>query len=484
MKLEKIALIQPPDPEGMAVIRDHMGRFGVMGKKTSIIRNDIFPPLDLAYSASLLEKEGFEVSITDSPALNLDWPGIQKVVKSKNPDLIFVNTCGITIAEDLDLASWLKNILGIETIAIVPVYAPEEILKEKGIEVFIHGEAEYTVLEICKKYPDIRNIDGLSYKKDGNIVYNPKRPLIKDLDELPFPAYHLLPMKKYSNHMLGRNFTLALTSRGCPFGCAYCMYPMGYGDLWRGRSPQNVVEELKMLKEEYKVKGVLFRDQVFNFNPQRTEDICDGIVKEGLDIRWRCECRVDLFTKTVLEKMKLAGCAGIHMGIESGDMKILKSVAKGCISDNHIDKIKEVFSYSKSIGLETLAFFMIGFPGETKESILKTFELAREIKANRAWFGAVVPYPGTRLYEIAEKNGWLLTKDTRKYTGRDVVMRTDLLAEEDIRAAVDAGNAMFSKDNAQFLKTAFSSQGIKTALLDPKRAFKIATERLIGRAMR
>lgn len=203
-KIQKVVLIQPPDPEGTIVIRDHMGRFGIKEKKNSVIRYDVFTPLDLAYSAALLEKNGFDVAIIDSPTLNLNRSKILRRVVNKNPDLIIVNTAGVTIPNDLDFASWLKNTLETETVAMTSTYMPEHILMNSDIDVFIRGEAEYTILELCQNYPDIKEIKGVSYKKDNKIFHNPRRPLIKNLDELPLPAYHLLPMHRYSNHMFKR----------------------------------------------------------------------------------------------------------------------------------------------------------------------------------------------------------------------------------------------------------------------------------------
>jgi radical SAM superfamily enzyme YgiQ (UPF0313 family) len=480
--MTSVLLIQPPDPEGLIVLRDHAGKFGIIEKKTSMVRYDIFPPLDLAYSAALLEKNDFDVSIIDSPTLNLEKSEILKEVMIKNPNLIFVNTSGGSISSDLDFASWLKNTSKVETVALTQVFSPEDILKKGNVDVFIRGEIEYTILELCQKYPDIKKIKGLFFKRGDKFFYNPKRSLIKNLNELPFPAYHLLPMNKYSHHMFKiKNFTTALTSRGCPFGCIYCLYPLGYGNIWRGRSPENVLGELKILTEEYKVKSILFRDQVFNFIPKRAEKICDGMIKEDIDIEWRCEARVELFSKKLLKKMKQAGCIGINVGIESGDPIILKNIAKGGVSEQHIRKVKKFFNDAREVGLESLAFFMIGFPGETKESISNTFKLAKEIKANHAWFSSVVPYPGTKLYELAEKRGWLLTRDMSNYTGRSVVMKTDSLTEEEIKNAVDTGNFMFSKDSVQLLKTIFSLRGISSAILDPKKAFNFTLGRFTNK---
>lgn len=477
--IKKVVLIQPQDPEGTIVVRDHMGKFGILEKKTSVIREDVLPPLDLALAAALLEKNGFDVSIIDSPTLKLDRSKILREAVGKNPDLIIVNTSGVTTSNDLDLATWLKKTIGREVAAIIPTYIPEDILKESDIDIFIYGEIEYTILELCQKYPNYKKIKGIFYKKGKRFFYNPKRPLIKSLDELPMPAYHLLPMEKYSFQMFrGKRFTTVLTSRGCPFGCIYCMYPIGYGEVWRGRSPENVLKELKVLVEEYGIESILFRDQVFNYIPERARKICEGIIKEGIDIKWRCECRADFMSKDLMLKMKEAGCVGIHLGVESGDPQVLKNIAKKGLS---LEKIKEVFSYAREIGLEALAFFMIGFPGETKESISKTFELAKEIKAKQAWFCAVVPYPGTKLYSLAKRKGWILSENFADYTGRSVVMRTDHLTAKEIKRAVDRANITFSKDNTQLLRSVFSLQGLYSAILDPKKAVKFTLGRLTNR---
>ncbi|MBD3155888.1 MAG: radical SAM protein [Candidatus Aenigmarchaeota archaeon] len=477
-KIEKILLIQSPNPKGKVVLRDHAGKFGIVEKKTSVVRYDKLPPLDLAYAASLLEENRFKADIIDSPTMNYNKETILKMISEKKPDLIFVNTSGSSISSDLDIANYLKNSTGIETIGLTQVYYPEKILKKTDIKFFIRGEIEYTILEFCQKYPKIKKIKGLIWKKGNKFFYNKKREFIKNLNELPFPAYHLLPMDRYSHHMFKKkNFFTVLTSRGCPFSCIYCPYPLGYGSIWRSRDPENVLEELELLTEKHNVKSILFRDQVFNLNPKRAEKICDGIIRRGIDIEWRCEARVELFSKELLKKMKVSGCKAIHLGIESGDINILKEIAKGGISKNHIQKVKEVFNHAREIGIETVAFFMVGFPNETKESVSKTFKLAKEINASEAWFCSMVPYPGTELHEIAKKEGWLLTDDIEDYTGRDVVMVTNCLTKKEIKDSVETGNALFFKDNTNFLKTVFNLKSIESALLDPKKAIKLTLGR-------
>lgn len=484
-RIKRVLFIQPPDPEGMIIVRDHMGKFGIMEKKTSVVREDVFPPLDLAYSAALLEKHGYEVAIIDSPTLGLNRSKVLRQTVAFGPDLIVVNTCGVAIGHDLDFAGWLKKTIEISVCAIAPTYIPPGIIEQKDIDVFIYGgEFEMTILELCHRWPMVEGVQGTFYRegKDSGFKRNPPRPFIKTLDELPFPAYHLLPMGKYSHDLFkGKRFSTVLFSRGCPFGCEYCLYPLGCGDKWRGREPESMVKELKLLRKKYRIQAILFRDQVFNFDKKRTKELCDLMVKERLNIEWRCEMRADLVDRELLEKMKAAGCVGIHMGIESGDIDILRSVAKGCINDDYIEKVKQVFKDARKIGIEALAFFMIGFPGETRESVSKTFELARELNAARAWFSPLVPYPGTPLYEKAKKNGWILTEDLKEYTGRKVVMVNGHLTAEEIQIAIDSANAMFSKDKKNLLRTIFSQQGVKSMLMDPRKAARFTIGRFANR---
>jgi len=461
----KVILVQPSDPSGTRILRDHMGRFGVKSFKY-----DLLPPLDLAYSASLLEKNEFEVEIVDCQASGLKKSKAIKKISKKSPDLIIVNTSGISASNDLDFANQLK----ISTDALVGIIGPyishySENVFSKKIDVVISGEIEYTILDLAKKIP-LKEIKGISFKKNGKIIRNHNQELITNLDELPFPAYHLLPMKKYSYWYLPKMpFTTFQSSRGCPFKCIYCPYSLDSNSVWRFRSVENVLSELKLLKEKYKIKSILFRDQIFTFNMKRAEEICNRISKEGLDFEWRCETRADCLSKDLMVKMKDAGCVGVHMGVESGDQNLSKNIAKIGLS---LDKVKEVFSYAREIGLNTRAFFIIGLPGETKETIQKTFEFARELKANDYFFNSATPFPGTKLYEIAEKKGWITDKNWEKFAVDEAVMRNENLTGDEIRYFTQMANKEFGGMKINDIKTIINRRSLEVALSEPKLAVK------------
>jgi radical SAM superfamily enzyme YgiQ (UPF0313 family) len=241
---------------------------------------------------------------------------------------------------------------------------------------------------------------------------------------------------------------------------------LGYGDFWRGRNVENVLEEMRLLKEKFKIKSLLFRDQVPTFDMKRAGKIFDGMIKNEFDFEWRCETRVDKISKTLMGKMKKSGCVGVHFGVECGDPVILKKIGK--VGNISVGLIKKRFKEAKDVGLQTVAYFLIGLPGETKESIEKTFKLAKELQANDSWFMVPAPYPGTKLHEMAKKENWILTNDWSRYSGREVVMRTDKLSGEEIEEMLAKAKCEYSKESLNAFKLFFNFRNMKIALKNPE----------------
>jgi len=480
IKMSDILLVQPPDPPNTQILRDHMGMFGILKKGISLIKNDILPPLNLAYSASLLEKNGFNVNIIDASTMDCDYEKTLKEVKKESPKLTIINISAVSSDFDLNFSERIKEFVDSKIAVTGPhlTLMPEIALKRKNIDFVIFGEIEFTILELSKNMDNVKRIEGIAYKKRNKIVKNPKKPFITNLDELPFPAYHLLPMKKYCYNILEkRPFTTILTSRGCPYNCIYCPYPLGYGNFWRGRSVENVLEEMRLLKEKFKIKSLLFRDQVPTFDMKRAEKIFDGMIKEKFDFEWRCETRIDKISKTLMEKMKKSGCVGLHFGVESGDPVILKKIGKP--GDVSLSLIKKRFKEAREIGLSTVAYFLIGLPGETKDSIEKTFKLVEELEADYNWFTVPVPYPGTKLYEIAKRENWILTEDWSRYSGREVVMRTNELSEGEIEEMLMKAKLKYSSSR-DFFKSFFNLRSMSIALKNSRTVINLITRKIRG----
>jgi len=227
-----------------------------------------------------------------------------------------------------------------------------------------------------------------------------------------------------------------------------------------------VIEEIKLLVKDYGIKDILFRDQVFTFDEERTEELCDEIIENQLRFRWKCETRADKLTRPLIAKMKKAGCKGINIGVESGDPRILQSMGKPGVS---VEKIRDVFAETRKNSIETYAFFMIGFPGEGVSEIENTLNLARTLDADHIQFSIVTPYPGTKLFEMAERNNWIKTKDWTLYTSNEkAVMRTDKLTSAEIEKIFSAAQKELRSLKQRGFKSLLTRRNLKVLWHEPK----------------
>lgn len=299
------------------------------------------PPLGLEYIAAMLEVNGHNVQIIDAEVEKLTMKETVKKVKHTNPEIIGFTATTPVIKRANKISILLKE-ENPDIISIVggphPTALPKKTLEEfNSFDYVCKGESEYTIIELLKSIENkakIDNVNGIAFRKEGKVVETPDRPFIKSLDNLPFPARHLIDQTKYTIETVhgerGR-FTTIQTSRGCPFKCIFC-YPV-LGNRVRYRSPESVVNELKIIEEKYKVNVVGFVDDIWTLNLKRAKAICDMIIKEGLDLEWGCTSRVDTIDRELLEKMNKAGCVRINYGVESGDPDILRVIKKGITID-------------------------------------------------------------------------------------------------------------------------------------------------------
>ena len=382
------------------------------------------PPLGLAYIASVLEREGHDVRIIDSLALNYSLKDLRSEVKSFDPDVVGLTATTPAIYDAYKVAKLVKLTNPNAKVVIGGphvTFTAEETLREcPYIDVVVRGEGEMVMSSLIKnleKGRPLKEVKGVTYRHGQDIRSTQDAPLIRDLNELPLPAYHLLPMERY--RVGGKRFGTVITSRGCPFQCIFCSSSQLYGKFWRARSPENVLEELRVLRDKYGIREVEFLDDTFTLNNKRAERICELIKIEGLDISWSCSSRADTLARRLALKLKSAGCHFLYLGVESGSQKLLNIIRKGIT----LEQAKNAIRVAKHAGLNTLASFMLGIPGETKETIKKTINFAKRLNPTLAQFTLCTPYPGTRLYEIAKRCGYLLTKDWSKYTTLEPVIK-------------------------------------------------------------
>jgi radical SAM superfamily enzyme YgiQ (UPF0313 family) len=384
------------------------------------------PPICLGYIGALLRRDENEVRIID---LNLGEEISEADMNIVATATVDYYNCPLLNMDLIDV--WLGKIkkLG-KPVAILGPHVttyPDYFLKYG--DYLIIGEPEITIKELVvrlNKKESLRGVRGLVYKKGKKVVKNPARPPIANLDILPFPDRSLIRNEKYINPVCKNHpYTMVLSSRGCPYKCTYC-YMEVYGHSWRFRSAKNVVEELIEIKKKYGIREIWFRDDLFSFDKERTLEICEGMTKNNLGLTWSCQTRVDHLNREVVKKMKEAGCYVISLGIESGSQEILNNLRKGIT----LDKAREAVRLCNDEGIRTRGYFIIGCPGETKETINQTFNFAKELDLDYFMLSILTPYPETTLFNEALKEKIIKKKSWSEALKKSGQIKTDFSFEE------------------------------------------------------
>jgi radical SAM superfamily enzyme YgiQ (UPF0313 family) len=277
----------------------------------------------------------------------------------------------------------------------------KRIEQDRAISFALLTEADRPAADLMAGKP-VEQIAGLMYREADVWTRTAELPFERDLDALPFPKWDLLPFDKYvipkSSTSGSARFLPMLSSRGCPFGCSYCPYPVGQGLKWRHRSPRNVVDEIELLVNQHRVEYILFRDPMFSTLQKRVVAICNEIIARGIKVRWKCETRMDCLDEETIEMMAKAGCVGINFGVESTDPDVQKGVhRKPILPEEFVEKVALCQKY----GIATFAFFVVGLPGDTRETILTSIEFAIKIRASWTQFTVATPFIGTPMYQWA-----------------------------------------------------------------------------------
>jgi radical SAM superfamily enzyme YgiQ (UPF0313 family) len=317
---------------------------------------------------------------------------------------------------------------------------PEEtMVTGPAIDIIVKGEGDETILDLLKALESdipLGAVAGIYYRSEGTIRQTTERASGVDMDLLPFTAFHLLPWKLYRPHPphgMSMPFAAVVTSRGCPYHCAFCSKPV-FGTKFRGQSADRVVDELAYLQDRFGVKEIAFYDDSFTLDKKRTHAIADKIISSGLKISWTCETRVNLVDRELLRHMKQAGCYAVAYGIESASPEILKTLHK----DTTLQQVEEAILNSREAGLQVIGYFMLGSPGETPETIQQTIAFSKKLKVDFAQFSVTTPFPGTELYDMymrgrKEAISW----DSFVYAGTDnptmPVFESDKLTREDLK---------------------------------------------------
>ena len=381
----------------------------------------LYYPIWLSYATAVVEQE-YETRLVDAPAWNWSRGDVIEDVKRFKPDLIVMDSSFPSLKNDIEVAEEIKKNCETNIVLVGPPASqfPDEILSSDGIDIVARWEYDFTVRDIAKALEenrDFKDIKGISYKENGKIIHNPNREFTtsEDLDRIPFVS------KVYKKHLNIRDYYLSssfypevqiFTGRGCPYLCTFCSWTQTLmGRKYRVRSISNVLDELEWIQENLpEVKEVFFEDDTFTINKKRVLEFCREYRKRGLDITWACNARADLDYETMKE-MRRANCRLLIVGYESGSDEILRNIKKGIT----VEQIRRFAKDARRAGLLVHGDFIIGLPGETKETIELTRKLIKETKPDILQVSVASPFPGTEFYKWCEENGYLLINDPNEY---------------------------------------------------------------------
>lgn len=398
-----------------------------------VAHHPLFPPLGLAYMAAVLDQNGFEVKIFDCPVCEFDHDRLKTELDAYQPTIIGIGSMTPTIASALKSARVAKEACPDAAVIMGgphATFADTEILSsEKAVDIIVRGEGEETLLEIAQQAPNLQKlggIKGISFRKDNQIIQTETRPFIQDLDALPRPAFKFLPMEKYN--ITGRKLMPIISSRGCPFQCPFCVASQMFGPRFRARSPKSVLDEMEWLRDEYGAEGIAFQDDTLTFDKKRATDICDGIIERKIKMHWGCGTRADVVTKEVLAKMSKAHCDETMFGVESGCQR-MRDILKKNVST---EQIENAIKWSKEAGIFVTVSVVLGYPGETKESLQETLDFVRRVEPDDVWLCHATPYPGTCLRELVKSNGWKMSENWELYNTMNPVFEDPTLPSKEI----------------------------------------------------
>jgi anaerobic magnesium-protoporphyrin IX monomethyl ester cyclase len=387
------------------------------------------PPLGLAYVAAVLKQAGHQVKIID---LNVEPKDYQTLPYSEF-DLVGISVDTTRYPVSLKIAEAAKKqkrlvVAGGQHVT----FFDSEALSTGLFDFVVRGEGEYTMLDLVQHIEEgdsFQEVQGISFLSNEELIRTPSRPLIQDLDSLPFPARDLLPLQDYTVTLKGRFMTAALTSRGCPFNCDFCSASQFFGRKWRTRSIENVMEEIKLLYEKYGYRAIAFFDDHFTLNPNRMAEFCEMILNNDWDLYWWAFSRVDSVVKNeeLVKLMSRAGLKQVFIGFESGSQEVLDSYGK----DLNVDSAFKAMEILKRNKISVWASFVIGALNETKKMIKQTIKFANRLNPHYIQFGILTPYPGTLLYEKVKNR--LLTTNWSKFWAGDPVIKLDKLSPKELK---------------------------------------------------
>ena len=442
----KILLLNPPSPPHQHIGREWAGGFGtamfsrrdIYGQSKKTILHSFLP-----YASAALSEAGYEFNVLDCQRLKLNQFQVIDKIKRVSPNII-VSLIGLpSLKKDLELLNKIKEsiqnvlIIGVGTVCRV---IPSEVLLGSNVDFVLRNTYPYVsnmieLIRALQQSKDTQKVFGISYVKEKRIVSTPESSEL-DLGKISRPCYDFLQLDGYESFVdiEGEQYPYVpiLGSKGCPYACIYCPYPIGFGRKWTYRSPEEIVDEMEYLHTVRNVKGFLLRDQSFTLNKRHAAKLCDEIIRRKLDLAWFCEARADEVSRQLLEKMKKAGCKRIHYGVETGNPDILKIAKPGV----NLETIRKAFRLTKEAGLWTQAHIILGWPDDNQKTMENTCKFLLDLNPDSINWNILTPYPGTKMYQLAQSDSLIATRDWSNYTSHTIVMRNKHLDTIQLNAVI------------------------------------------------
>jgi radical SAM superfamily enzyme YgiQ (UPF0313 family) len=428
------------------------------------------PPDWLAYATAVLERDGFDVELYDFPARGWDKAELKTLVREKQPRYVVLDSTTPSIYSDIECARIAKAEADCRVIMVGPHAGtlPAETLElgQGAVDVVARGEFDYTVRDVVAAGEGKRDLDkvpGISYLSGGAIRHTPDRPLIENLDELPFPAWHHLDiMQYYAGDKLYPHLNVT-AGRGCPFRCIFCLWPqVMHGRRYRLRSAANVVDEMVYDLERWPRlrKGELFfEDDTFTANRARALEICREIGRRGLQVTWSANARANLYDLDLFRAMKAAGCRNLVVGFESANQAVLDRVKKGIT----VAQSREFIAIARKAGLTIHGCFVFGLPGDTRSTLEETLAFALKSGIDTVQFSGAIPFPGTEYYDLCKEEGILTARSWADWLDegeQTAVVQYPHLSKKEINAYIDRGLQEFYFRPSYLIRFLFNSRSL------------------------
>lgn len=432
----KILMLNPP----------FLKRYSRPQRNPGVTRSDtMYYPYWMAYATGSLEKAGFDVHFYDAPAAGWDYAEIERRALDFKPDMIVLDTSTPSIYNDVKVLDLLKEKFpkarGVMVGTHATAMADETFGFSPNIEFIARGEYDLTLVELAKKIEsgaDPSALDGLSHRLNGSTSHNPQRSLIGNLDDLPFVSEvykrHLNIWDYFNPDCLYPNITI-LSGRGCPYRCTFCLWTATLsGYKTRFRSVDNVLDELMYIQKTFPdARAVFFEDDIFTVNEKRCIQLCEGMMRRGFKMKWNANTRADVSYET-LKMMKRAGCRALCVGFETGNQEILDAYGKRI-------KLEDFYTFARNahkLGIHFHGAFIVGGPGENRQTMERTLKIACELQPDTAQFYPLMVYPGTVEYERMKEKGLLVTDKYEDWLTPDglhncIIRTADCTPEELIR---------------------------------------------------